>query len=100
MQTDARVIKSEGCDTCISGKWQINELFDPAQQDALHKHGFEEYCLFPADRKGHPVNKKRYWDPHVIRNGKRLNTKGQFGPDIFTDYLSRRSKTKETTPAR
>ena len=83
----ARVMKSAGYDTCISGKWQINDLFDPAQKDAIYKHGFDEYCLFPEGRKGHPAHKKRYWDPYVIRDGKRLDTTGQFGPDIFTDYL-------------
>ncbi len=83
----ARVMKSAGYDTCIAGKWQINDLFDPKQKDAIHQHGFDEYCLFPEGKKGHPAHKKRYWDPYVIRNGKRLDTTGRFGPDIFTDYL-------------
>ncbi len=83
----ARVMKDSGYDTCISGKWQINDLFDPAQKDAINKHGFDDYCLFPEGKKGHPAHKKRYWDPYVIKNGKRLDTKGKYGPDIFTDYL-------------
>lgn len=83
----ARVMKDAGYDTCISGKWQINDLFDPAQKDAIAKHGFDDYCLFPEGKKGHPAHKKRYWDPYVIKNGKHLDTKGQYGPDIFTDYL-------------
>ncbi|MCH8332591.1 sulfatase-like hydrolase/transferase, partial [Candidatus Sumerlaeota bacterium] len=57
------------------------------QKDAIRQHGFDEYCLFPEGKKGHPAHKKRYWDPYVIRNGQRLDTTGQFGPDIFTDYL-------------
>jgi len=83
----ARVMKSAGYDTCISGKWQINDLFDPKQKDAIRRHGFDEYCLFPEGKKGHPAHKKRYWDPYVIRDGKKLETAGRFGPDIFTDYL-------------
>ena len=83
----ARVMKDSGYDTCISGKWQINDLFDPVQKDAIKKHGFDDYCLFPEGKKGHPAHKKRYWDPYVIKNGKLLDTKGQYGPDIFTDYL-------------
>ncbi len=83
----ARVMKSAGYDTCISGKWQINDLFDPKQKDAILHHGFDEYCLFPEGKKGHPAHKKRYWDPYVIKNNERLDTTGQFGPDIFTDYL-------------
>lgn len=83
----ARVMKSAGYDTCISGKWQINDLFDPEQKDAINKHGFDEYCLFPEGIKGHPAHKKRYWDAYVIRDGKKIDTAGKFGPDIFTDYL-------------
>lgn len=83
----ARVMKSVGYDTCISGKWQINDLFDPQQSDAITRHGFDEYCLFPEGKKDHPAHKQRYWDPYVIRNGERLDTTGQFGPDIFTDFL-------------
>ena len=83
----ARVMKDAGYDTCISGKWQINDLFDPAQKDAIEKHGFDDYCLFPEGKKGHPAHKKRYWDPYVIKNGLHLDTEGQYGPDVFTNYL-------------
>ena len=31
----ARLLRDSGYKTCISGKWQINDLFDPNQQDAL-----------------------------------------------------------------
>ncbi len=83
----ARVMRDAGYATCISGKWQINDLFDPQQVDAIKQHGFDDYCLFPEGKKGHPAHKNRYWDAYVIQNGKRLNTKGKFGPDVFTDYL-------------
>ncbi len=83
----ARVMKAAGYDTCIAGKWQINDLFDPRQQDAISRHGFDDYCLFPEGKKGHPAHKQRYWDPYVIQDGQRLETAGRFGPDIFTDYL-------------
>ena len=83
----ARVMKSAGYDTCISGKWQINDLFDPQQKEAIRHHGFDEYCLFPEGKRGHPAHKKRYWDAYVLRDGERMDTTGKFGPDIFTDYL-------------
>ncbi|MDG1893960.1 MAG: sulfatase-like hydrolase/transferase [Fuerstiella sp.] len=83
----ARVMRDAGYDTCISGKWQINDLFDPEQKDALNSHGFDDYCIFPEGRKGHPAHKQRYWDPYVVRNGELLDTAGQFGPDIFADHL-------------
>ena len=94
----ARILRDAGYHTCISGKWQINDLFDPAQKDALKQHGFDEYCLFPEGKKGHPAHKKRYWDPYVIQNGQRLETKGKFGPDIFTDYLIEYMKTHRDKP--
>ena len=84
--TFARLLRDAGYSTCISGKWQVNDLFDPAQQDALAKHGFEEHCIFPEAKPGHPAHKKRYWDAYVIENGKRIDTTGRFGPDIFADY--------------
>ena len=83
----ARILKNAGYQTFISGKWQINDLFDPAQKDALAKHGFDEYCIFPEGKKEHPAHKKRYWDPYIIENGKRLETTGQYGPEIFTAKL-------------
>tara|TARA_R110002095_G_scaffold35763_3_gene33591 strand:+ start:6408 stop:7844 length:1437 start_codon:yes stop_codon:yes gene_type:complete len=94
----ARILRDAGYHTCISGKWQINDLFDPAQKDAIKQHGFEEYCLFPEGKKGHPAHKQRYWDPYVIQNDQRLETKGKFGPDIFTDYLIEYMKTHRDKP--
>jgi len=92
----ARVLKDSGYRTYISGKWQVNDLFDPAQKDALTKHGFDEYCLFPEGKKGHPAHKKRYWDPYVIENGKRLHAEGKYGPEIFTtkliEFMSRKKE--------
>ena len=84
--TFARVLRDAGYSTCISGKWQVNDLFDPAQKDALAKHGFEEHCIFPEGKPGHPAHKKRYADAYVIENGRRRDIAGQFGPDVFADY--------------
>jgi arylsulfatase A-like enzyme/dienelactone hydrolase len=84
--TFARLLRDAGYSTCISGKWQVNDLFDPAQKDALGKHGFEEHCIFPEGKPGHPAHKKRYADAYVIENGQRRDITGQFGPDIFADY--------------
>jgi len=83
--TFARALKSAGYATAISGKWQINNLFD--QPDALEKHGFDEHLLFPEGPRGHPAHTKRYWDPYVMRDGKRIEAEGKFGPDLYTDYL-------------
>ena len=81
----ARVLRSAGYATALAGKWQINNLFD--QPDALTKHGFNEHCVFPEGPRGHPAHTQRYWDPYVLRDGRRVDAEGQFGPQLFTDYL-------------
>ena len=83
--TFARVLKSAGYATAISGKWQINNLFD--QPDALKKHGFDEHFIFPEGPRGHPAHTQRYWDPYIIQDGRRIEAEGKFGPRLFTDYL-------------
>jgi len=83
----ARVLRQAGYRTAIAGKWQINDLFDPSQRDALSRHGFDEHCIWPEGHKGHPAHKKRYWDAYVIQNGRRIDTTGRFGPDIYVEFL-------------
>jgi arylsulfatase A-like enzyme/dienelactone hydrolase len=82
----ARVLRDAGYSTCIAGKWQVNDLFDPAQEDALQQHGFDEHCIFPEGKPGHPAHKKRYWNAYLQQNGKRIDTAGRFGPDIVADF--------------
>jgi arylsulfatase A-like enzyme len=82
----ATLMRDAGYKTCISGKWQINDLFAPGQQNALADHDFEDHCIWPEAKTGLPAHKKRYWDPYVIRNGQKIDTSGRFGPDVFTDH--------------
>jgi arylsulfatase A-like enzyme/dienelactone hydrolase len=84
--TFARLLRDAGYQTCISGKWQINDLFDPEQTDALSKHGFQQHCIWPEAKPGLPAHKKRYWDAYIVADGKRIDTAGKFGPDVCTDY--------------
>jgi arylsulfatase A-like enzyme len=82
----AKLLQDAGYRTCISGKWQINDLFALGQQNALAEHGFEDHCIWPEAKPGLPGHKKRYWDPYVIRNGQKIAANGRFGPDVFTDH--------------
>ena len=84
--TFARLLRDAGYKTCISGKWQINDLFDPQQTDALNQHGFQEHCIWPEAKPGLLAHKKRYWDAYILRDGKQIDASGRFGPDVFTDY--------------
>ena len=84
--TFARMLRDAGYATSLCGKWQINDLFDPAQCDALAQHGFDDYCVFPEGKPGHPAHKKRYWNAYIIENGKRIDMQDKFGPDAIADH--------------
>ncbi len=114
--TIARTLRDAGYATGIAGKWQVNNLYD--EPDALRMHGFQESLAWPGsidrDKVDATFNEKfqdairnhdadflqratakiesRYWDPVVIREGKRETLRGRFGPDVFQefalDYLS------------
>jgi arylsulfatase A-like enzyme len=99
--TWARVLRDAGYATCITGKWQINDLYD--QKDALRQHGFDEHLVWTGALTGSglaearwkasiaPDGKRelesRYWDPVNFRNGVREELKGKFGPEVYLDYL-------------
>ena len=109
-KTFARVLRSAGYATGIAGKWQVNNLYD--EPDALREHGFDEHLVWPGsiDRDKVPPGflrrfqdliakqdseslvkenrgiESRYWDPVLIRNGRRETHPGEFGPDLLQDF--------------
>ena len=100
-KTWARVLRDAGYATCITGKWQVNDLYD--QRNALKQHGFDEHLVWTgalvgsgnAEERwkasiapgGSRELESRYWDPVVFRNGERMEMKGKFGPEVYLDYL-------------
>jgi arylsulfatase A-like enzyme len=86
LPTFANVVRTAGYTTAIVGKWQISNLFESSQADALSRAGFDEQCVWPEGMPGHEANYKRYWDAYIVQQGKRLNTKGRFGPDVFHEF--------------
>lgn len=97
-KTFGNLMKEAGYETCIAGKWQLNGLSsandlkegwdDPSRP---YHFGFDEYCLWQLS---HRVNsedgilKERYKDPFIEQNGKVLeNTKGEYGPDVFCNFI-------------
>jgi arylsulfatase A-like enzyme len=83
--TFARIMKSAGYSTAIAGKWQINDF--RIEPNALEKHGFDDWCMWTGYESNNPPSSKRYWDPYVhTRQGSKTHA-GQFGPDIFCDFL-------------
>jgi arylsulfatase A-like enzyme len=106
----ARPFRSAGYATGLVGKWQINHLYD--EPDVLQQHGFDEHLVWPGsvdrDRMTDDdwrrfekaiqdadvettvatiqKSESRYWDPVVIRNGKREVHKGKYGPDLYQEF--------------
>jgi arylsulfatase A-like enzyme len=99
--TWARALRDAGYATCVTGKWQINDLYD--EKDALKQHGFDEHLVWTGALVGTGVAEERwkasiapggnrelesrYWDPVVFRNGERMEMKGRFGPEVYLGYL-------------
>lgn len=83
--TFARVLREAGYATAIAGKWQINDF--RTHPDALQQHGFDEHCVWPGFESDNPPAAERYFDPFVQTNGRRETRKGEFGPDIFANFI-------------
>ncbi|WP_020528347.1 sulfatase-like hydrolase/transferase [Flexithrix dorotheae] len=95
-KTFGHLMQEAGYATCIVGKWQL-QSYDPIDYPGaefrrdtgmkVDKAGFDEYCLWHT---GHTEDKgSRYADPTILQNGRFLSdTKGKYGPDIFTSYLN------------
>ena len=73
----APLLKDAKYATCIAGKWQLGR--DP---ELPKKFGFDEHCLWQHTRRP-----PRYANPGLEINGvKKDYTKGEYGPDIVSDY--------------
>lgn len=105
-----RLFRDAGYATGIAGKWQVNNLYD--EPAVLKEHGFEEQLVWPGsiDRDRVPPAEmakfrdavrreaydelvvfnqqieSRYWDPVLIRDGKRAVEKEKFGPDLCQEF--------------
>lgn len=88
--TFGHLMQQQGYKTCIAGKWQ---LYGNEQQrqlaggkvGTLPQHaGFDRFCLWQVDTLG-----SRYRDPTVYTDaGTSVTLPGDYGPDVFTRYVS------------
>ncbi len=83
--TFARVLRDAGYKTAIAGKWQINDF--RVQPKVLAEHGFDEWCLWTGYETGNPPSDERYWDPYIHTNEGSRTYEGEFGPDVYADFL-------------
>ena len=112
-----RLLRDAGYATAIAGKWQVNNLYD--EPNALSEHGFAEHLVWPGSVDADIVHgaerqrfedsvrresidetvafiqhsESRYWNPVLLRNGRREVHPGRFGPDLAQafarDFLER-----------
>jgi len=89
-KTFGNLFQAAGYKTMIAGKWQLNGIYHdlPGNQDNTRpfEFGFDEYCLWQVTKQ--KKNGERFADPLIEQNGELIsNLEGQYGPDIFTDYI-------------
>ena len=94
--TFAKVMKTAGYSTAIAGKWQINDF--RVEPEALRKHGFDDWCVWTGFEAQNPPSAKRYWDPYVHTREGSKTYEGQFGPDLYCDFLIEFMKEHRTEP--
>ncbi|MEQ8635536.1 sulfatase-like hydrolase/transferase [Gimesia maris] len=84
--TFANVLRDAGYKTCAAGKWQIDDF--RVEPNAMQEAGFDDWCMWTGYEAQNPPSANRYWDPYINIKGKGSQSyPGQFGPDIFCDYL-------------
>ncbi|RLA58583.1 MAG: N-acetylgalactosamine 6-sulfate sulfatase, partial [Epsilonproteobacteria bacterium] len=84
--TFANILRNAGYKTCAAGKWQINDF--RLEPEAMVKAGFDEYCMWTGGEGGNEaLSSERYWDPYIHTvEGSRVYS-GEFGPDIFSEFI-------------
>lgn len=99
-------LKDAGYQTCMVGKWQLTSYDPPDYPGAEQRRGkgmkvedagFDRYSLWHV---GHTESKgSRYANPVIFEDGRfRNDTQGQYGPDLWTDYLIRFMREERPQP--
>ena len=78
-------LKKAGYKTCIAGKWQIDDF--RVEPDALVKNGFDEFCMWTGYEGGIVASGERYQNPYIFKKEGSKTYDGEFGPDIFRDFI-------------
>ena len=88
-RTFGHVLQEAGYRTCIAGKWQLNGLSynlpgndNPQRPFAA---GFDAACLWQVTKTRRAG--ERYADPLLEKNGKVSRLQGEYGPQVFADFV-------------
>jgi len=84
-QSFARILQSAGYKNAAAGKWQVNDF--RVQPEVMIDHGFDDYCMWTGYETGNPASAERYWDPYIHTKDGSKTYQGQFGEDVFVDFL-------------
>ena len=91
-RTFGHMLQSHGYKTAITGKWQLNGLYNslPGHQDSTRpqKAGFDESLLWQVTKQKSNGG-ERFWNPLLEHNGKvpEQKSNGKYGPDLMTDFV-------------
>ena len=95
-KTFSQVLKSNGYETLIAGKWQLG------QDKKLPKHfGFDEHILWQLNTQGRDSLglDKRYSNPRLVENGVTYEkNEGEFSTDLIIDYINEFMARKKNQP--
>ncbi|QZT38076.1 sulfatase-like hydrolase/transferase [Halosquirtibacter xylanolyticus] len=83
----AKMLQKEGYKTCVAGKWQLNDF--RLEPKAMVDVGFQEYCMWTGGEGGGDIETsvQRYWNPYIHTKKGSKTYKGQFGEDVFSDFI-------------
>lgn len=88
--TFGHLMQQQGYKTCIAGKWQLygnekqRQLAGGKVGTLPQQAGFDRFCLWQVDTLG-----SRYRNPTVYTDeGVSVTLPGEYGPDVFTRYIS------------
>lgn len=85
--TFAHLLKKQGYQTCVAGKWQLVGFYEGSGYKGVgtypEQNGFDEHCLWQLDKFG-----SRYWKPLLNINGNyHQYEENEYGPDIVNDFI-------------
>ena len=91
-----RHLKKLGYTSVIAGKWQINDF--RLEPNALQKHGFDDWCVWTGYEEGNPPSAERYQDAYIHTPKGSKTYAGEYGPDVYCDYLIEFMKNNHDKP--
>ena len=83
--TLVRGIRDAGYATAVAGKWQVNDF--RVQPEAMVELGFDDYCMWTGWEEGIDASAERYWDPYIHTKEGSRTYPGEFGDEMFTEFL-------------